>query len=104
MKYLILSIFYRTDIVLGDLNISFVDQNNKNYFDKFDSNIFSSYVKIGLLLHLSKNYNTSNINKVKIINNPKSKISIKKIYYIIPKNKKQNAFNYIKYSFKILLK
>ena len=92
------------DIILGDLRIRFVDKNNKNYFDKFDNNLFSYYVKMGLLLYLSNNYNCDNIYKVKIIDNKKSKIVLKKIYNIIPKNKKQNTLNYIKYNIKNLLK
>jgi hypothetical protein len=92
------------DILFASINIKFVDKNDKILFDDSNISYYMYYVKIGLSVYISSNYNVYNINKVKIIDNNRSKIVLKKIYYIIPKNKKQNTFNYIKYYIKNLLK
>lgn len=89
------------DIFIG-YNITFLDKKERVLFE--NNNYIHLFRKYMLMVYLCKNYDIHNIDTVKVIKNKKNVFVFIKIYHIIPLNKKNTFWNYVKYKFKKLLK
>jgi hypothetical protein len=79
--------------------MKYIDKNNKDIFNDIKYIIYEDLIS-RIEIYIALNYGYEHIYKVQAILNQNCCISFYKFYYLIPKNKNFNIFNYIKYKIK----